>query len=201
MNTSSTLSSEVAEGETGSSRGLMYSLPCEDRSLAPTLPEATTGSHFLDVREPGLELTLSSSTPVAEVIVSGRSQQGCWMWRGLEAVDLLSSQVESLLCCQPFLEALQDEERKGEERRNKQIQLLPEQAVVYQSRRLPKCLMSQLQMISEPAQILLCFGFDNAQLCVDVLVLQLSLVFPLQLFYYLLMGLFHGSKAPLTGGL
>lgn len=32
-------------------------------------------------------------------------------------------------------------------------------------------------------------------------VLQLSLVFPLQFIYHLLMGLLHGSKAPLTGGL
>lgn len=31
--------------------------------------------------------------------------------------------------------------------------------------------MSQLQLVSEPAQVPLCFGLDNAQLRVDVLVL------------------------------
>lgn len=38
-------------------------------------------------------------------------------------------------------------------------------------RRLPKCLVSQLQLVSEPAQIPFCFGPDDAQLGVNVLVL------------------------------
>lgn len=46
-----------------------------------------------------------------------------------------------------------------------------------------------------------CSLFCQQSLFLLMQVLQLPLVFPLQLIYYLLMGHFHGSKAPLTGGL
>lgn len=45
---------------------------------------------------------------------------------------------------------------------------------------LPQSLVGQLQLVSEPAQVPLCFGLDDTQLCVDVLVLIGCIFFVLQ---------------------
>lgn len=47
-------------------------------------------------------------------------------------------------------------------------------------RRLPQSLVGQLQLVSEPAQVPLCFGLDDTQLCVDVLVLICCIFFVLK---------------------
>lgn len=60
-----------------------------------------------------------------------------------------------------------------------------------------KVICSRMLFTSDGGCRLLC----QQSLFLLMQVLQLSLVFPLQLIYHLLMGLLHGGKAPLTRGL